>query len=273
VSRRIALVLGGGHSSAIATTANIAPVPVGPAAIAGSAALALWAMQGFESGTIPAGRVIDPGRTIARTTLIGTLIVGVLYVLVTFAVFLMLPSEVAAKSTAPLADLMSRVWGSGAGRLIAAFAMISALGALNGWVFLQAEVPLVLAERGVFPRAFSRVNKFGAPVFAQILGCFLSVALIATNLSGGMVEIYSFIILLATVATLVLYFSGAVTMLALLVQKKARGALVTVTALLGAIYAVWTFTGAGAEATAWGAALLATGIPVYFLMRRAKAQE
>jgi len=111
------------------------------------------------------------------------------------------------------------------------------------------------------------------PVFAQILGCFLSVALIATNLSGGMVEIYSFIILLATVATLVLYFSGAVTMLALLVQKKARGALVTVTALLGAIYAVWTFTGAGAEATAWGAALLATGIPVYFLMRRAKAQE
>ena len=268
-----ALVLGGGHGSAVATTANIAPVPVGPAAIAGSAALALWAMQGFESGTIPAGRVIDPGRTIARTTLIGTLIVGVLYVLVTFAVFLMLPSEVAAKSSAPLADLMSRVWGTGAGQLIAAFAMISALGALNGWVFLQAEVPLVLAERGVFPKAFARVNKFGAPVFAQILGCFLSVALIATNLSSGMVEIYSFIILLATVATLVLYFSGAVTMLALLVRKKASGVLVTFTALIGAIYAIWTFTGAGAEATAWGAALLATGIPVYVLMRRAKAQQ
>jgi APA family basic amino acid/polyamine antiporter len=245
-------------------------MPVGAGAIAGSAALALWAMQGFESGTVPAGRVLDPGRTIARATLIGTLFVGILYVLVTLAVFLMLPSEVAAKSTAPLADLMSRVWGSEAGKLIAAFAAISALGALNGWVFLQAEVPLVLAERGVFPKVFARVNANGSPVYAQAIGCALSVALIATNLSGGMVQIYSFIILLATVATLVLYLAGALTMLVLLKRGRAKGAAVTAAALAGATYALWTFYGAGGEATAWGAALLATGIPVYFLMRRSK---
>ena len=263
------VVLGGGDSS-VASTANIAPMPVGAGAIAGSAALALWAMQGFESGTVPAGRVLDPGRTIARATLIGTLFVGILYVLVTLAVFLMLPSEVAAKSTAPLADLMSRVWGSEAGKLIAAFAAISALGALNGWVFLQAEVPLVLAERGVFPKVFARVNANGSPVYAQAIGCALSVALIATNLSGGMVQIYSFIILLATVATLVLYLAGALTMLVLLKRGRAKGAAVTAAALAGATYALWTFYGAGGEATAWGAALLATGIPVYFLMRRSK---
>jgi len=263
------VVLGGGDSS-VASTANIAPMPVGAGAIAGSAALALWAMQGFESGTVPAGRVLDPGRTIARATLIGTLFVGILYVLVTLAVFLMLPSEVAAKSTAPLADLMSRVWGSEAGKLIAAFAAISALGALNGWVFLQAEVPLVLAERGVFPRVFARVNANGSPVYAQAIGCALSVALIATNLSGGMVQIYSFIILLATVATLVLYLAGALTMLVLLKRGRAKGAAVTAAALAGATYALWTFYGAGGEATAWGAALLATGIPVYFLMRRSR---
>ena len=261
-----AIILGGDGSGA-ATTANVAPTPVGAAAVAGSAALALWAMQGFESGTVPAGRVIDPGRTIARATLIGTLIVGALYVLVTMSVFLLLPSDVAAKSTAPLADLMSRVWGSGAGQLVAAFAMISALGALNGWVFLQAEVPLVLARRGVFPRFFARVNKAGSPVFGQLLGCGLSVALIATNLSSGMVEIYTFIILLATVATLVLYFVGSLTMLALIKRGEAKGAAVTAAAMVGALYALWTFSGAGLEATAWGAGLLATGIPVYFLMR------
>ena len=268
-----AVVFGGGGGTSAAGTMNIAPMPVGGAAIAGSAALALWAMQGFEAGTVPAGRVIDPGRTIARATLIGTLFVGIIYVLVTFAVFLLLPSEVAAKSTAPLADLMSRVWGSEAGKVIAAFAAISALGALNGWVFLQAEVPLVLAERGVFPRFFARVNEKGAPVYAQILGCGLSVALIATNLSSGMIEIYSFIILLATAATLVLYLAGALTMLALLKRGQAKGATVTAAALVGATYALWTFYGAGGQATAWGAALLATGIPVYFLMKRARARE
>ena len=261
-----AFVLGGGDNSA-ATAANVAPTPVGPAAIAGAAALALWPIQGFESVTVPAGRVIDPGRTISRTLLIGTLLVGILYVLVTLAVFLLLPSDVAARSSAPLADLMARVWGSGAGKLIAAFAAISALGALNGWVLMQGEVQLVLAERGVFPSFFARVNRNGMPVYAQILGCSLSVALIAMNLSGGMIQIYSFIILLATVATLVLYLAGALTMLALLKRGQATGAALTGAAILGTIYAIWTFYGAGAEATAWGAALLATGIPVYFLTR------
>ena len=199
--------------------------------------------------------------------MIGTLLVGAFYMLVTFSVFLLLPSEAAAKSTAPLADLISLVWGTGAGKLVAAFALISAIGALNGWVFLQAEVQLLLAERGVFPRIFARVNDAGMPVYAHLLGCGLSVALIAMNLSGGMIQIYTFIILLATVAVLVLYLAGSVTMLALIARGQAKGALVTAAAVLGGLYSLWTFYGAGLEATLWGAALLATGVPVYFLMR------
>jgi len=132
---------------------------------------------------------------------------------------------------------------------------------------LQAEVQLVLAERGVFPKVFSRVNKAGMPVYAQLLGCTLSVILIALNLSGGMIQIYSFIILLATVAVLVLYLAGTITMLALIKRGQAKGGLITGAAAIGMIYAIWTFYGAGAQATAWGAALLATGVPVYFIMR------
>jgi APA family basic amino acid/polyamine antiporter len=263
----VVVVLGDG-SGAAPTAENVSPAPIGASAIAGAAALALWAMLGFESATVPAGRVIDPKRTIARATMIGTLFVGVIYVLVTFAVFLLLPHDVAAKSTAPLADLISRIWGSSAGQIVAAFAALSALGALNGWVFLQAEVPLVLAERGVFPRFFAKVNRNGMPIYGHVLGCSLSVALIAMNLSSGLVSIYSFIILLSTVATLVLYLAGALAVIAMLKRGQAKGALLTATALIGAVYAIWTFYGAGGKATGWGAVLLATGIPIYFLMRR-----
>lgn len=263
----VAIVVLAGPDGSTATTANVAQMPIGAAAIAGAAALALWPMQGFEAGCVPAGRVINPGRTIARATMIGTLFVGIVYILVTLAVFLLLPSSVAVQSSAPLADLMSQVWGSAAGKIVAAFAAISALGALNGWVLLQAEVQLLLAERGVFPKLFARVNSAGMPVYAQVLGCSLSVALIAMNLNSGMLQIYSFIILLATVATLVLYLAAALTMLALIKRGQAKGAAVAAAAALGAVYALWTFYGAGAEATLWGAALLATGIPVYFVMR------
>lgn len=260
------IVLGSGDSSA-ATSANVAPTAIALPAIAGAAALALWPIQGFESGSVPASRVIDPGKTIPRAILVGTFVVGVLYILVTLAVFLLLPSDVAANSTAPLADLISSVWGTGAGQLVAAFAMISALGALNGWVLLQAEVQLVLAERGLFPKIFARLNRAGMPVYAHLLGCALAVSLIAMNMSSGMIQIYTFIILLATVAVLVLYLAGALTMLALLARGQAKGAVLTAAAGLGTIYAVWSFYGAGLEASLWGAALLATGIPVYFVMR------
>ena len=265
-----ALVILTGSGSPAVTTAKVADVPVAGPAIAGAAALALWAMLGFESGTVPAGRTIDPARTIARATLWGTLLVGVLYVLVTVAVFLLLPAEQAAKSNAPLADLIGGVWGGNAGKLVAAFAAVSALGALNGWVFLQAEVPLVLAERGVFPSVFAKVNAAGMPVIGHAIGCTLSVGLIATNLSGGMVQIFSFMVLLATVATLVLYFVGSLAVLALIRRREAKGAVLLTAAIVGMNYALWTFYGAGAEATLWGAVRLATGIPVYFLTARGR---
>lgn len=249
------------------STQNIAPSVVTGGAIASAAALTLWSMLGFESGVVPAGRVRDPRRTLVRATIIGTLVVGIVYVGVTFAMFLLLPSEVARTSTAPMADLAAMLWGPGSGLVVAGLAAVSAIGALNGWVFLQAEVPLVLAERGVFPRFFARVNAAGMPVGGHLLGCALSISLLALNLSSGLLSIYNFVILLATVATLVLYLASAAALWVLVRRKIETGMVAGLVALVGGIFALWTFYGAGGEATGWGAVLLATGVPVYFLMR------
>ena len=128
-------------------------------------------------------------------------------------------------------------------------------------------MPLALANRGVFPRWFAAVNRRGMPVRAQVAGAVLSVALIAANYTRGLTELFGFVILLATVATLVLYLFGALSALRLMKQGSLqRGSLLIVT-LLGTAYATWTFYGAGLEATGWGAVLLATGIPVFVLMR------
>ncbi|HEX2764564.1 MAG TPA: amino acid permease [Allosphingosinicella sp.] len=259
-----AIVLGGGGEAA----GGLAPAPVGPSAIAGAAALTLWAMLGVESATIPSGKVRDPERNVPRATLIGTFAVGIVYLLTTASVFALLPTADAARSTAPLADLVGRYVGGGAAALVALFAAVSALGALNGWVLLQAEVPLALARRGVFPQAFARVNRAGAPFVGHALGCALSCALIATNLSRGLAGLFEFMILLATAATLVLYLLASLAALRLRGRGKLSGPLIASTACAGALFAAWTFYGAGLEATAWGGALLASGLPVYLLTRR-----
>ena len=256
------MVIGQGQQSAA-----FDPVPVSANGIAGAAALTLWAMLGFECATVPVQRVRNPERNIPRATIIGTLVTGLIYVAASSAVFLLLPSDVAANSSAPFADLVGRYWGATAGTFVVVFAAISCLGALNGWVLLVGEVPLALAERGVFPRWFGVVSRRGMPVRAQVVGALLSSLLIAANYTRGLTELFGFMALIATVATIVLYLFGGVSALRLIAAKRLPGGLLTAATVAGTIYALWALYGAGLEATAWGAVLLATGIPVYFVMR------
>jgi basic amino acid/polyamine antiporter, APA family len=256
------IVLGQGDQPAA-----FAPTPVTPNGVAAAAALTLWAMLGFECAAVPAERVKDPARTIPRATLIGTLAVGLIYLAASSAVFLLLPADVAARSPAPFADLVGSFWGPTAATLVVFFAAISCLGALNGWVLLQGEVPLTLARRGVFPRWFAKVNSRGMPVRAQILGSTLSILLVATNYTKGLTELFAFMALLATVATLVLYLFASLAALRLMATGRLKLGLMLGVTLIGLAYAVWTFYGAGTEATLWGLLLLMTAIPVWFGMR------
>jgi APA family basic amino acid/polyamine antiporter len=247
---------------------GLAAAPLRPSSVAAAATLTLWAMLGLESATVPAERIRDPERTVPRATLVGTLLVGLIYLLVTAAVFLLMPAGEAARSSAPLADLIGRYWGNGAADLVALFAAISALGALNGWVLLQAEVPLALARGGIFPAAFARLNAAGVPIVGHAVGGTLSCALIATNLSRGMSGLFEFMILVATAATLVLYLLAALSALVLRRRGALTGGSIVWTAAAGSLFALWTFYGAGLEATGWGLVLLLSGVPVYLLMRR-----
>ncbi len=248
-------------------TAEFAPTPVNPNNIAAAAALTLWALLGFECAAVPAGRVKDPARTIPRATLIGTLTVGLIYLAASSAVFLLLPAEVAASSAAPFADLVGSYWGPTASLLVVFFAAISCLGALNGWVLLQGEVPLSLARRGVFPQWFGKVNSRGMPVRAQLLSSGLSAALVAANYTKGLTELFGFMALLATVATLVLYLVAALSALRLMWTGQMQRGLMIIVTLVGVVYSVWTFYGAGRDANLWGLLLLMSAIPVWFGMR------
>ena len=239
-------------------------------AVTACASLTLWAMLGFESATVPAARVKDPERTIPRATLYGTLLAGAVYLLASSSVSLLLPAEQAAQSNAPFADLVERYLGHGPALLVALFAAISCIGALNGWVFLQGEMPLAMARDGVFPRLFGRLSRAGTPAAGLALSSGLATILVISNYSKSIGQLFTFMALLATVATLVMYLICALAALRLMRdgRMKRSGALVA-TSVLGTLYGLWTFYGAGAEATGWGAVLLASGLPVYLLMRRA----
>ena len=239
-----------------------------PAAVTGAATLTLWALLGLESATVPADKVIDAPRTIPRATLFGTAFAGLIYLCLCSAVLLLMPADLLAHSPAPLADFLDRYAGGHSGPVLAGFAALSAFGALNGWVLLQGELPGVMARRGMFPRWLGQCNADGTAVRAHLVSAVVLTVTMLMNFQRSMVDLFTFIALLSTTASLFAYLFSALG--AIVLQK--RGAmpgswLLTGVAAIASAYSLWAIWGAGRGPALWGLAFLVSALPVYALMR------
>ncbi len=242
-------------------------------ALTATAALTLWAFVGLESATIPADSVENPGWTIPRATVIGTLVAATIYILATVGVMGILPANELASSTAPFADAGRTIWGSWAGSLIALGAAISAFGALNGWILLQGQMPRAAARDGLFPDIFNRLSKRGTPIHGLVISSLLATGLMALNFTASLVEQFTFIILLATLSTLVPYVFSAISELIIFVrdresfagEKMAGASAIAVVALL---YSMWAIVGTGSKTVIWGLVLLLAGLPIFWWRSR-----
>jgi basic amino acid/polyamine antiporter, APA family len=248
-------------------------------AITGAATLTLWAFIGLESATVPAEDVEDAERTIPRATLVGTAVTALVYILGTVAVMGVIPMETLAGSTAPFAAAAEEMWGAWAGDMVAVGAIISAFGCLNGWILLQGQVPFAAARDRLFPDSFGRLNRYGAPAVGLVVSSVLLTALMLTNYNATLVDRFTDMILLATLATLIpyAYSAAAHLMLAAKGHLPVTGRRLVAEVGVGLVafaYAVWTIGGSGYKTIAWGYLLLLAGIPVYvwMLWRRGGAE-
>jgi APA family basic amino acid/polyamine antiporter len=228
--------------------------------------LTLWAFLGLECATIPAGSVRDPARTIPRATIVGTVLTAIIYIVSTVGVMSLVPTETLSSSTAPFADGARRLMGDAAGGLVAIGAAISCLGALNGWVLVCGHLPLGAASDGLFPSVFGRLSSRGTPAIAMVIAGVLGSALVAMNYSRGLVELFTFIILLSTLSTLVPYAFCSLAVWLMPGVPKLTGTAMAVSAL-AFIYAMFAIVGAGAETVFYGFLLLLAGLPVYVWVR------
>jgi basic amino acid/polyamine antiporter, APA family len=234
-----------------------------PAAINSSATLALWAFLGFECATIPADHVKDPEKTIPRATLWGTGIAAVLYVLGTGAVMGIIPASALANSNAPFADAAKIVWGGWAGSLIAAVAIVSCFGALNGWTLISGQFAQAAARDRLFPQPFARESARGTPVFGLVFSSLVVTLLVLMSYSrSGLVDMFNVIILIATFFSLVPYMLCALAELFLGRQDKARGRNIVLASLAFA-FGLWATAGAGRDTLYWGTLMMFAGLPLY----------
>ncbi len=241
-------------------------------AISAAAALTLWAYLGLESATVPSGDVIDPARTIPRATVLGVLIAAAVYISVTTVAVGVVPSEELATSAAPLAEVARAMWGGIGGVLVAAGAVISTFGTLNGFTLLTGQVPYGAALDRVFPERLGHLSRHGTPANALILSNTLASILVAMNFAQGLVGAFNAIILLAVMSSLLPYALCALAELMIRIRtgRGFAGPDTPKVALLGALgflYALWAIYGAGPETVFLGFLLVLSGIPVHVAIK------
>ena len=252
---------------------HVPATPVSLGALSSASTIALFAMLGVECAAVPAGKVHDPARTVPRATFAGTILVALIYMLISAIPLLLIPQKELASSSAPFADLLTRYLGSGSGELLAAFIVVSGLGALNGWTLVTGEVAQSCAKHGSLPPALARPNSHGVPsrafLFAGVVASLMLLMNYQDSLAGG----FTFLSVVVTAANLPMYFCCSLAVLVLwrrgqVPKPGAREARWVIAAALAVIYCLWACIGIGARSLLWALALSLAGVPVYWWYAR-----
>jgi APA family basic amino acid/polyamine antiporter len=242
------------------------------AALPAACAVLLFSFLGMEGAAVATDRVRAPERTVPRAIVLGVAGVSLLYLLGTLAVQGVLPQSALERSSAPFADAAAVVFGgSWAATAIAGVAVISALGSLNGWNMVNAEMAAGAARDGLFP-AFAGHRTRGLPVTALLVNSTLATALIALNAAGDALALFTTLALLSTFVYVFGYvLSVAAELLHSLVRPAAplppAGGMALAVVALALAFSLWMAGATGPESVQRGTVMLLIGIPAYVLVR------
>jgi APA family basic amino acid/polyamine antiporter len=244
---------------------------------------AFWAFDGCVKATFVAGETHDPQRTIPRASWIGMLIVTAIYLIMSAAYCWALPADVMAQSKLVAADAAEHAI-PGARKWISLLVMTSTFGVTNAVILTSSRIYYSMALRSAFPAALGRVHpKFHTPSAALLVQGIWAVALVFSGTFDMLTDTLIFV-------AWIFYALGAYGVFVLRKKEpntprsfKVPGypivpALFVIFAaafLVLTIYNDVTAYAAAAKAgkpalinSAFGAALVLIGTPIYFVCRK-----
>jgi len=285
----IAVVVGGVFVlSPTASWSHLASPP-GAAVASGAAAFgtamlaALWAYDGWNNMPMAAGEVRNPGRSIPFALVGGMIVVTLVYCLANLAYFFALPFDEVATSNStrfrealPVATKAAQTFlGDGGGRVVSIAFILSTLGALNGSILSNARVPFAMARDGVFFASMAGLSpRTHVPVWSIVVQATWSCLL---ALSGTYDQLTDCVIFASWI------FYALVTSSVFVLRRKLEDAprpyrtlgypLVPLVFVVTAAWLVINTLAHRPVESAAGLALIAAGLPFYFLFRRQRRRR
>jgi APA family basic amino acid/polyamine antiporter len=167
----------------------------GGLALAGALVIAfqsvMYTYDGWTGFTYFGGEIRDP-RQVSRAMAFGVMTVVIVYLMLNTAFLHTLGiAGLAGEKFAARAAAVG-LFGTVGERVVSAVIGVSLLGLVSAVVMLTARVPFAMAEDGLLPRAFARVNRGGTPDLALLASSLVAVLLIVTGSFASVLALAAF---------------------------------------------------------------------------------
>jgi APA family basic amino acid/polyamine antiporter len=240
-----------------------------------AAGVALFSFIGVEVAAITAKRVDNPRKNVGRASVLGTLASAVLYLVVSAAIMGLVPHHALVGDTAPFVTAFGTIFthGAWAGKLVAALAVISGIGALNGWTLVTTEMSRAAAQDGMFPKAFAWADHKGTAWFGILMAALLpSVLMLWSYTTATGLTVFTDLVALTVVTVAIPYLFSACAQLTYLVSKRRRVqgwalARDLTIAGAGALFSMWVTFAAGYAAVYQALVVVLAGVIVYAFLK------
>jgi len=240
-------------------------------AIGIAAGVALFSFIGVEAAAVTAKRVKDPRRNVGRASLYGTAASAVLYVLVSAAVMGLVPHHVLLNNGSPFVNAFQAVFPHGAwpGRFISGLAVVSGIGALNGWTLIVTETSRAVAKDDLFPRPFAWADRNDTAWFGIVVGAALpSLLMLWRYTASSGLTVFTYLVDLTVVTVAIPYFMSAVAQLTYLVSRsrQVQGWLLArdlTVAGASVLFSMWVTFASGYQVVYQALVVLLIGLVIY----------
>ena len=137
----------------------------------------------------------------------------------------LVPHNALVNNGSPFVNAFQTIFSRGtwAGKLVAALAVVSGIGALNGWTLVTTEVSRAAASDGLFPQAFAWTDRKDTAWFGVVIAALLpSLLMLWRYTSSTGLTVFTELVDLTVVTVAIPYLFSACAQLTYLVSGRRR---------------------------------------------------
>ncbi|HEV7747201.1 MAG TPA: amino acid permease [Pyrinomonadaceae bacterium] len=242
-------------------------------ALAGGILGAFFSFGGWWDLSKLAGEVRDPERTLPRALVYGVTILTVVYILTSAVFIYLVPLEQVTSGETFAAQAGEVLFGRLGGQVLSTIVIVAVAGSLVAVVMSAPRVYFAMARDGLFvPAAAALHPRYGTPARAIIIQALLASLLVLLGTFDRIMSYFVFVVVIFIALTVAALFVFRRRPLKAGVYRTPGYPLTPIIFLLLIALLLFLLGGHRPKESILGVAVVALGLPVYYLLFRRRKQ-